>query len=199
VSERASGASQQRGFTLIEILVVMVIIGVVLTFATLSVNPSSPADRLDTESQRLLALTQAAADDAILYGKTIGLQITGHGYRFIALGPTGWKLIGDPDSPMRPRRLDDDIHVDRLATDKRNQNNTGSTAAGDLTLSSSPIAAANPSGNNTNQTVPRPDALFLSSGELVPFRLEVSAKHVKHRFDIVGQTNGDIRIERIDQ
>lgn len=182
---------------------VIIIIGVVLTFATLSVNPSSPSDRLDTESQRLLALSQAAADDAILYGQTIGLQLKSDGYQFIVLGANGWKPITDPDSPMRPRRLDEDIHIDRLAAEDNDRDGRGSNASSGLTLPSSPIASSDNrdssrrrSDDDRDGTVPRPDALFLSSGELLPFRLEVSADGVDQRFDIIGQANGDLRIER---
>lgn len=193
----------QRGFTLIEILVVLIIIGVVLTFATLSVNPSSASDRLNTESQRLLALSQAAAEDAILYGQTIGIQLTRNGYQFIVLGPTGWKPINNPDSPLRPRRLDDDIHIDRVRLkDTQGQGDRGSgSSSGDIALPASVVAPGNSSqsssDNNKDQTVPRPDALFLSSGELLPFNLEVSADGVDHRFDVVGSTNGDIKIQRV--
>lgn len=191
-----------RGFTLIEILVVIIIIGVVLTFATLSLSPSGSSDRLDTESQRLLALSQTAADDAILYGQTIGLQLKSDGYQFIVLGPTGWQPINDPESPLRPRRLDDDIHIDPVALPK-NDNEDGLPSSGDITLPASVTASANKDsnqqGNEDEQTAPRPDALFLSSGELVPFNLEVSADTVDHRFDVIGQPNGDIRMQRMDR
>lgn len=197
---------RQGGFTLIEILVVLIIIGVVLTFATLSVNPSSSSDRLDTESQRLLALSQAAADDAILYGQTIGIQLTRHGYQFLVLGPAGWKTINDPDSPLRPRRLDDDIHIDRVqVTDEdRRDGSDNSTSSDDIALPASVVAPdsssdSSGSDDDKDETVPRPDALFLSSGELLPFNLEVSADGVDHRFDVVGSPNGDIRIRRVSR
>ena len=65
--------SPARGFTLIEILVVLVVVGITLAFATLSVNPSGPSDRLNIEAQRLLALTQDAADEAeVLGGRRLG-------------------------------------------------------------------------------------------------------------------------------
>lgn len=191
--------AHQDGFTLIEVLVVLVIIGVVLTFATLSVNPSGPSDRLDTESQRLQALAEAAADDAVLYGQSIGLQLTRDGYQFITLGATGWQPINRRDSPLHPRSLDDDIHIDRVRVknDKRKDNRGNGPTSGDLALPSSVVAPKDSSqSNDDDANVPRPDALFLSSGELVPFSLEVSADGVDHRFDVIGSPNGDITIER---
>jgi len=196
-AQRQRGTSTERGFTLIEILVVIIIIGVVLTFATLSVSPSGPSDRLDIESQRLLALSQAAADDAVLYGQTIGLHIKPDGYQFIVLGPAGWKPVQDPESPLRARPLDDDIHINRIATDGRDDNDGG----GEITLPANVTGTSNRSDNgdeDDNSTAPRPDALFLSSGELVPFTLEFSADGVDHRFDVTGQANGDITLKRVD-
>lgn len=204
-----SRRSSESGFTLIEVLVVLVIIGVVLTFATLSVNPTGPGDRLDTASQRLLALAQDAADEAILSGQTIGLQIGNHGYRFIRLTDHGWKTINSSDSPLRPRRLDDDLYIDRINTNGDRKNN--SRQVKHLTLPASPIAgrkAGEPAvqdnsnsdhGNNGNPQLAVPAALFLSSGELLPFTLELSADGVKHRFDISGAPNGDITLKRVDR
>lgn len=195
--------SPQGGFTLIEILVVLVIIGVVLTFATLSVNPTGPGDRLDTASQRLLALAQDAADESILSGDTIGLQLTDPGYRFIRLTDQGWKVIRSANSPLRPRRLDKDIHLDRInANGDRSRNNR---QVDTLTLPASPIADRQPGepGAQSRDNAPRnrklavPAALFLASGELLPFTLELSADGVKHRFDITGTSNGQIKRRRV--
>lgn len=199
-----SRRSPETGFTLIEVLVVLVIIGVVLTFATLSVNPSGPSDRLDTASQRLLALAQEAADEAILSGETIGLQISDQGYRFIRLTDRGWQAIPAGDSPLRPRRLDNDIHIDRVNDngnrDQRNQQ------VKNLTLPASPIAGRQPGesavqerNDEDDEQLAIPAALFLASGELLPFTLELSADGVDHRFDITGAPNGDIKLKRVDR
>lgn len=200
----ASRRSSENGFTLIEVMVVIVIIGVVLTFATLSVNPTGPGDRLDTASQRLLALAQAAADDAILSGDTIGLQIEDHGYRFVRLTDQGWQVIGADDSPLRPRRLDKDIHLDRINTHGGRDQNRGQ--ADTLTLPLSPIAGrpGEPAVKH-NENAPNhhklamPAALFLASGELLPFTLELSADGVTRRVDITGAPNGDINRTRVDR
>lgn len=189
---------------------VLVIVGVVVTFATLSVNPSGPGDRLDTESQRLFALAQTAADQAILSGHTVGLQVTEHGYRFIVLHQSGWKPITSGDSPLRPRRLDDDLYIDRL--NAQGSHDANNEQAATLSLPVSPIAGPNPAdaaeaaaanrdptNDDRDQGVAMPAALFLSSGELLPFTLEMSAKDIDHRFHIVGTPNGEIERRRIDR
>lgn len=199
------GPSHASGFTLIEVLVVLVIVGVVLTFATLSVNPTGPGDRLDNDSQRLFALAQTAADQAILSGHTIGLQIGEHGYRFITLTDRGWKTITATDSPLRPRHLDADVHLERL--NDSGQADSHNSQVETLTLPASPIAgrkAGEPTvreedDDSDQSKLAVPAALFLSSGELLPFTLEMSADGVDARYDITGAPNGDITRKQVDR
>ncbi|WP_348761253.1 type II secretion system minor pseudopilin GspH [uncultured Salinisphaera sp.] len=195
-----------RGFTLIEILVVLVIVGVTLAFATLSVNPSGPGDRLNTEAQRLLALAQDAADEAILSGHTIGLEVGDHGYRFVSLDRTGWSVIDSPDNALRPRRLDDDLYLDRLSTDGGANDREAMMQTGTLTLPPSPVpmtpgeakeaAERQDAAEDAGADLAMPAALFLASGELLPFVLQLSADDVDQVYIIAGAPNGDIRLER---
>ncbi|MES1925490.1 type II secretion system minor pseudopilin GspH [Salinisphaera sp. T31B1] len=166
------------GFTLIEMLVVVLIIGVVMSFVSLSLNPTGPADRLDTEARRLQALTQAAADDAVLYGREIGLDITRNGYRFLRLGDDGWQPINVPDSPLRARELGEGLVLALIERDE-----------------DTPRLA---SGETDDDDAIRPETFFLSSGEIVPFSLELYARGVDHLYHLTGQANGKLTLERIE-
>lgn len=167
----------QAGFTLIEMLVVVLIIGVVMSFVSLSLNPSGPADRMDTDARRLDALARTAADDAILYGREIGLDITRNGYRFLRLGDDGWQVINVPDSPLRARELSEGVVLSLVERDE----NAPRLAAG-----------------SDDEDAVRPEAFFLSSGEAVPFALEISARGVDHFFRLTGEANGTLAMERIE-
>jgi general secretion pathway protein H len=63
------------GFTLLEILVVMFIVGIIVGFAVLSADGRAGEDRLQHEAERLKALLDIAAEDAIVYGVEIGLDL----------------------------------------------------------------------------------------------------------------------------
>jgi general secretion pathway protein H len=70
-----------RGFTLVEILVVLIIIGVAL--ALISVNfARDPRNELRDEAQRLALLFQAARDEAIATGKPLAWIANGPQYGF---------------------------------------------------------------------------------------------------------------------
>lgn len=173
-------ACRERGFTLIEVLVVALIIGVVMAFVSLSINPTGPADRLDTEAQRLEALTRTAADDALLYGREIGLDITRGGYRFLRLGDDGWQPLAGTDTPLRPRELGEGLVIALIA---RDDDTPQLVQAGE---------------DEDEEDVVRPEAVFLSSGEFVPFELELYSPDVEHRYRLVGEAGGDLEMTRIE-
>jgi len=83
------------GFTLIEILVVIVIIGVLVTVATISVQRLGTHDPAGDERARLNALLGLAADRAMIEGGEYGLHIGRSGYRFLQYREEGWSA---PDS-----------------------------------------------------------------------------------------------------
>ena len=199
---RRDSGDRAAGFTLIELLVVLVIVGVVMMVVTISINPRSSADRLHTESQRLTALVQGAADDAVLYGRQIGLKLGPHGYEFLRLGDNGWQPIADRDSPLRPRRLDPDIRLHRIGK----ANDGAQPMLYEIDPTAPPpddpdnAGANGANGDNAQQqgnAGPRPDAVFLSSGEFIPFTLELSADGVSERYDLRGDAGGRLALRRI--
>jgi general secretion pathway protein H len=82
----------ESGFTLIEMLVVLVIIGIVVTMIGVNLAPD-PRQALETEAQRLALLLQQARDEAMTSGTRIAFSAEKQEYRFWQ-APTG--LTGKP-------------------------------------------------------------------------------------------------------
>lgn len=91
------GAVAQRGFTLIEILVVLVIIGIMVGLIGVRMMPDD-AGVLADEAQRLALLLEQTRDQAVVSGEPIGFSVEGARYRF-------WSL--DENRAWVPRRGDD--------------------------------------------------------------------------------------------
>jgi general secretion pathway protein H len=92
---RARPARRPGGFTLVEIMVVMVIIGVTLGLVSLNAIPS-PRQDLQNEAQRLTLLLQLARDEAIVRNRPVTFEATPERYHFLVRNETRWDpIVGD--------------------------------------------------------------------------------------------------------
>jgi type II secretion system protein H len=121
------GVVSQRGFTLIEILVVLVIVGVMAGLVGVRMLPDD--DRtLHGEAQRLALLLEQARDQAVASGEPIAFSAEQRGYRFWSLDAENRWVPRAGDELLRDRPLAGDV---RLAALRVNQ---ASLAAGERLL-----------------------------------------------------------------
>jgi general secretion pathway protein H len=99
-----TAADVTRGFTLLELLVVLLIIGLFVGLVSTIVRPDDRA-LLRVEAERLAQLLDLAAMQSRLSGKSIAWTADGVGYRFWRFSEdTYWSEILDEDS-LRARTL----------------------------------------------------------------------------------------------
>ncbi len=169
-----------RGFTLLEVLVVVVLVGIITSIAMLGMNAGGDERRLRDESDRLVTLLQQVGSEAVIQNQEYGLKITDRGYRFLCLDEVKqrWQACAAENGlqeHLLPEGLE--IHVLRDSRlklpldgdeDKDGQANDAKEGEGARIY---------------------PDFLLLSSGEASPGSLE-----------ILLSTNPEIRSEiRIDE
>jgi len=91
---------RSRGFTLLELLVAIVIAGVLIGVATLSVGGFERGLRF--EADRLAQLLSLAREEALVRGAPIRLEIDDSRYRFAILRDRRWQpVLDDRDLRMR--------------------------------------------------------------------------------------------------
>jgi type II secretion system protein H len=92
-------SDRRRGFTLLEVLVVLAILTIVVGAVTVSLAPAE-SRRVDEEGARLAALFRLAQDESRVRSREIVWRADRHGYRFDIAGVAGQR---SSDDPLRPR------------------------------------------------------------------------------------------------
>lgn len=148
---------RHNGFTLIEVMVVLVIIGVLVSFAVLSLGDGGKRDRLMEEGKRLAALIELASDQAVLEGREWGVHVAADGYLFMSLKDGKWQEVTG-DNLFRARQLEDGFSLELRMEDVA------------VTLT--------PSEGQTDvkeDTPLAPQAFLMSSAERTPFEVVITA------------------------
>lgn len=96
--------TRDAGFTLLEMMIVLVVIAVMAGAVTLGIGSVTRAPSVETEARRLATRLQAAADDAMLGDRVIAFTAEKHGYGFATIG-AGGKLIARTDDALGFHRL----------------------------------------------------------------------------------------------
>lgn len=148
------------GFTLIEILVVVVIVAMVTSIAILSVNWLGSDRDLDSEARRLASLVTIVQDEAMMQGREFGLEFTLGAYRFVEYDALSsrWVEVFD-DRLLRARELPDDVEFELFLESKR------------IVLAADPAEIGDDDKDSKEYA---PHVLIYSSGDLSPFELALT-------------------------
>jgi general secretion pathway protein H len=86
--------ARARGFTLLEMLVVLLIAGLLISLASLTLT-RNPRTDLNEEAQRLALLFESAGDEAQVRARPIAWQPVAGGFRFDVRTEDGWRPLRD--------------------------------------------------------------------------------------------------------
>ncbi|VAW91789.1 General secretion pathway protein G [hydrothermal vent metagenome] len=168
-----SKAAKVHGFTLIEIMVVIAIMGIMLGLGMFAFGDGGLSDKLEQESQRLYGLIKLAQEESILQSKELALELDRDGYVFKQLYDDKWVDI-TADKIFRKRSL---------------------TAGIELSLEVEDVKLVLNSIKEENEPI---RIYILSSGELTPFDITLKITDLEQFFKITGQANGQLILEKQD-
>ncbi len=143
-----------RGFTFVELLVVLVLLGVLTSLTMLSSGiANSPARKLNDEAERLNSLLRVLLDEAVLDNREYGVHFDQHSYQVLRFDPRKSRWVPqDGKTHKLPEWVEISIEVE-----ERN-----------ITLLSS-------KDEKKALLIKPPQLLILSSGELTPFTLRLAS------------------------
>jgi general secretion pathway protein H len=100
----AFAKNKATGFTLLELMVVLVVVGIMLGLVTVNSFPNKQ-QALQRDAQRIALLLQLAREEAIVRNKQVAFELDNDGYRFYVRHNDKWELLADNDL-FRERKFD---------------------------------------------------------------------------------------------
>ncbi|WP_152207304.1 type II secretion system minor pseudopilin GspH [Marinobacter changyiensis] len=137
------------GFTLIEILVVLIVVGLLAALAIVNLGGGTQRRELENTVRELYLLMQTASEQAILNNQELGLILDDDAYRFVVFNDQSGRWAGQSERLFRARTLPEWAEV-------------------------TPFIESDVPRLASAEDELRPGIVFFSSGETTPFELEFS-------------------------
>lgn len=173
--------TRAAGFSLIELLVVIVILGIMVSMVVLSMGTLRSQDAAETEARRLTALMDFVSQQALIQGRDFGVEFLDDGYRFLSWDPDAqlWSVVDD-EATLRRRTLPESLEI-ALAVDGREV-----------------VIDSGRRGMDRPQDELAPHVAIFSSGEFTPFELFLVTGFVADAWVLRGDMRGGLELVEPD-
>lgn len=194
------------GFTLLELLVVIMIIALISGSALLSLGRLGSGGEAEDTARRIAALLRLGSDESVLNAREIGLYLDRSEYRFLVYQGGVWLPV-ENDKLFQPHSIPAGLELElaqhgeslRLPAppDEEDEAESGGADNGQ-DGGSAENAAGESQQPEESDGHPPPQILLLSSGEISPFELYVSSGTDEDAavWIVRGALTGEIRVER---
>lgn len=149
---------QTQGFTLIEVLLVVLLIGIVSGIVLLAASPNDSSRVVAAETERLAEVLILASEEAINNNQQIGLLFDERSYQFLVLDEQTQRWQNSTDPLFSTYELPEVVNLHLLKDDKDK------------------VVVLDKDKNKEDKQAISPQLLFLSSGESSSVVLEIASQ-----------------------
>lgn len=171
----APARHRSRGFSLLELLVVVTIIGIFAGAAVLYIGVTGRDRVIEREMLRLSSIVELLREEALMQGRDYGVLFSQTGYRFYIYDHTQSLWVDPPgDRLLRGHALPEPLRLGLILEER------------DVRLAQE--------FDEELLEEPEPQVFVLSSGELTPFSAEIGRDLDPARFTLTAELDGKLAI-----
>ncbi|MCL1090344.1 type II secretion system minor pseudopilin GspH [Shewanella profunda] len=184
---------RQAGFTLMEVMLVILLMGLTAAAVTMSIGNSGPQQAVERTALQFIAATELVLDETVLSGQFIGIVIEKTSYQFVFYKDGKWSPL-EKDRMLSEKQMDTgmslNLVLDGLPLVQEDEE--------DKSWFDEPFIEAS---TEDKKKYPEPQIMLFPSGEMSAFELSFIAKTDKGQVDIlvVGDAIGRLTLGRPDE
>ena len=178
--------NNQRAFTLLEIMLVILLLGIASSYILPSLIPEDSVSKMQNEAEKFILLTKLAQEQVLISGQAVGLKKATDGYQFLTYQKEKW----NPSTVKRLSKahLNQAFKLNIFPGETIWQESLALEEAQNFHFDSEET-------KDNSDSLNQPDIYFWPSGEISPATVTLSAvDNPKRSLSISLEEHGDISL-----